>query len=553
MLSFTESYGPIQYVADGKYIVYSVKDTYVDYSAKSDNPSLYNAEYGTVYDYDVARNVFDPNLGEKVKDTATSINTLLDPKIAKEEYTRYVTEQTKNGFSVDSMNFMFLSMSAIQAYKLSQQDETLLGIDIQEFYDMERTLGANQYYTVDADGNLGTLDFAPREEDKTSWLDRLTGVALAAITICVGIIIVGALQFVPCGVATAVAPYIMGAFVGAGIEIFMQSVIQGNKISDINWLRVGIAAVSGVLSATPGLGWMAAGLIQGATEFAMTFADGGSLKDSLIAFGVGVATGILIQGVTKGLSKIKFCFVAGTPVLMAGGYTKAIEGVRAGDMVKSYDEATGKVENKRVLSTSVNETNEVIKITTNSGDEIVATPGHPFYANGGWVDAKDLRAGDILVNVNGEKVVVEQVSHEILESSVKVYNFEVADNHTYLVGNDGGVIVHNAKCKKVGDHQLNAKKPEQIHHFLTNKNKQFTPQFEEIVKKYDLNLDGAWNKELMEHLGRHPNKYHMYMMDEITSIAKKAETQADFLNQFSLLKEHVKSIPEMLTKAFWKK
>jgi hypothetical protein len=62
------------------------------------------------------------------------------------------------------------------------------------------------------------------------------------------------------------------------------------------------------------------------------------------------------------------------------------------------------------------------------------------------VSAKDLKAGDILVNVNGEKVVVEQVEHEILENSVKIYNFEVADNHTYLVGSENSVVVHNA-CK----------------------------------------------------------------------------------------------------------
>ena len=43
----------------------------------------------------------------------------------------------------------------------------------------------------------------------------------------------------------------------------------------------------------------------------------------------------------------------------------------------------------------------------------------------------------------GTLVVVEQVQHEILEAPVTVYNFEVADYHTYFVGTNG-VLVHNS-------------------------------------------------------------------------------------------------------------
>ena len=56
--------------------------------------------------------------------------------------------------------------------------------------------------------------------------------------------------------------------------------------------------------------------------------------------------------------------------------------------------------------------------------------------------ARALRAGDILVLSNGELVIVEWIDHEILESPVKVYNFEVEDFHTYFVG-ESSVLVHN--------------------------------------------------------------------------------------------------------------
>ena len=78
-------------------------------------------------------------------------------------------------------------------------------------------------------------------------------------------------------------------------------------------------------------------------------------------------------------------------------------------------------------------------------NEIITTAEHPFYVpKRGWTEAIELRAGDVLVNVNGEYVILEKIEHELLESPVKVYNFEVEDFHTYYVG-DSGVLVHN-KC-----------------------------------------------------------------------------------------------------------
>ena len=62
-------------------------------------------------------------------------------------------------------------------------------------------------------------------------------------------------------------------------------------------------------------------------------------------------------------------------------------------------------------------------------------------AHKGWYAAVDLRAGDILVLVNGEYVTLEKTQHEILEAPITVYNFEVEDYHTYYVGTDG-VLVH---------------------------------------------------------------------------------------------------------------
>ena len=140
------------------------------------------------------------------------------------------------------------------------------------------------------------------------------------------------------------------------------------------------------------------------------------------------------------------CFVAGTLVLTATGH-KAIEKIEAGDWVWATDPETGETELKQVVQTFRNEAKELVHITVN-GEEIVCTPTHPFYVpQKGWTSAIDLRAGDILVMLNGEYVVVEQVQHELLESPETTYNFEVEGFHTYYVG-DTEVLVHNMCAKK---------------------------------------------------------------------------------------------------------
>lgn len=87
----------------------------------------------------------------------------------------------------------------------------------------------------------------------------------------------------------------------------------------------------------------------------------------------------------------------------------AIENIQAGDMVWASDSNTGETALKEVVQTFRNETTELVHVTVN-GEEIICTNEHPFYSPvKGWTAACQLRAGDILVLLNGEYVAVEQV------------------------------------------------------------------------------------------------------------------------------------------------
>ena len=166
-----------------------------------------------------------------------------------------------------------------------------------------------------------------------------------------------------------------------------------------------------------------------------------ALNGAADGYMMGAITGFISGGINS-----TQCFVAGTSILTAAGYV-AIENIRAGDWVWASDPDTGETALKQVVQTFNNETTELVHVTVN-GEEIVCTNEHPFYSPvKGWTAACQLRAGDILVMLNGEYVIVEQVQHELLESPVATYNFEVQDFHTYYVGNTG-VLVHNL-CGKV--------------------------------------------------------------------------------------------------------
>jgi len=137
-----------------------------------------------------------------------------------------------------------------------------------------------------------------------------------------------------------------------------------------------------------------------------------------------------------------------------------------------YDPETGEVALKRVVQTFVNEADELVHVEVD-GDEIICTNEHPFYSPvKGWMAAYELRAGDILVTVNGDYVVVEKIQHEILEAPITVYNFEVEDFHTYYV-TDTGILVHNT-CGTVPTKDLTPT------HALTNSKNQMNKLISDI-------------------------------------------------------------------------
>ena len=122
----------------------------------------------------------------------------------------------------------------------------------------------------------------------------------------------------------------------------------------------------------------------------------------------------------------------------------------------------------------------------------------------------------------------------------------------------GGNIKNGGAPRPIYDAETvtqKSEKPMQNHHFATNKNKRFTPEMEKITNKYGLKLDESWNKEMLPHLGRHPNAYHKWVLKQMKQIdAMPNMNQQNFIKQFNIkVIQPVKNNPEMLYKSFWQK
>lgn len=86
---------------------------------------------------------------------------------------------------------------------------------------------------------------------------------------------------------------------------------------------------------------------------------------------------------------------------------------------------------------------------------IETTPEHPFYAEGrGWIPAKELRIGDLLLTRDDRFVAVEGVADSGRVETV--YNWRIAEWHTYFVSavlDAASIWAHNASYASVKNGQ----------------------------------------------------------------------------------------------------
>jgi hypothetical protein len=144
-------------------------------------------------------------------------------------------------------------------------------------------------------------------------------------------------------------------------------------------------------------------------------------------------------------SRLVACFVERTRVLTHGGY-RCVEDLQQADRLAARDEHDlhAPVEFKPIEEVFIR--NAHVMFVSIAGRRIGTTAEHPFYVQGrGWTPAGELALGDLVASHDGQwnPVTALDFTGEVR----RVYNFRIADHHTYFVGDDDwgfSVWVHNA-------------------------------------------------------------------------------------------------------------
>jgi hypothetical protein len=129
------------------------------------------------------------------------------------------------------------------------------------------------------------------------------------------------------------------------------------------------------------------------------------------------------------------CMVPGTQIALEDGSSKAVEEIRVGDRVMSYDETTGTMtaDQVAVVHDPVDWTYYIV-----INGELRLTPSHSVLSNGTWIEAAEIRPGDAITRADGTAATVESL--DVVEKPVTVHNIATSPNHTFVAN---GYIVHN--------------------------------------------------------------------------------------------------------------
>ncbi len=143
------------------------------------------------------------------------------------------------------------------------------------------------------------------------------------------------------------------------------------------------------------------------------------------------------------------CFVEGTKVSTPNGLIN-IENLKVGDIVYTYNEQNGKIEEKPVERTFINSSSEIASITFENGEKIENTKPHPYYVIGkGWTETKDLKLGDKILTQSGKAEKIVNIKTNMKAKEILVYNLRIQDNHNYFVGTTK-LLVHNTLAGSCG-------------------------------------------------------------------------------------------------------
>ena len=176
-------------------------------------------------------------------------------------------------------------------------------------------------------------------------------------------------------------------------------------------------------------------------KFYYKYIDTAQVNDSNDAYYKVIAYTDDDQKIDEIETSFHYCFVAGTKVKMENGF-KNIEDIKVGDMVYSYNLDNNMTELKKVTDVIKSNTIDTYVVTIGK-NSVEMSPKHQVYViDKGWVRAYDLKVGDAMFDINGEKVSINNIEFKRYSTPIDTYNLTIEGNSNYFVTNTQ-VLVHN--------------------------------------------------------------------------------------------------------------
>lgn len=259
-------------------------------------------EIGSLYSYDEKKYLYDVDFGNKFGLTGESLSSSIDFVEVEREINRVLDEQDFNFAEVNVSSYAYASQEAITAYFLSMQEETFLGYQVSSLVEISKQLDPMECLRVTGDG-LMVVDIIPMpKEGEEAFVKWLVGTGCAILT---AVAMVGAVVFIQCPPLSALS----GALAGLSMEVFMQVVIENEKLGDINWTRVAIATVTGTVSGLLGpyistisgkavnflVDSSLDGILGAVEQTIIAWMEGATGQELINAFGMGLVMGFAIS------------------------------------------------------------------------------------------------------------------------------------------------------------------------------------------------------------------------------------------------------------------
>lgn len=151
--------------------------------------------------------------------------------------------------------------------------------------------------------------------------------------------------------------------------------------------------------------------------------------------------------------------LAGDTLVQTPYGNKPIKDIKAGDEVLSFNLDTHQVEIDIVAKSWMTSPNrKVMKITFDTGQELICTPNHPIGKivdnNVNFTEADKINIGDkVKSNYVDEPTIHPKSSTDVdnvvtkieyLDEGIPVYDLTMTNNSNFFVGGDRGILVHNS-------------------------------------------------------------------------------------------------------------